>query len=717
MFLRSNVRKVSLRLLQRPLWGTVRSFSESTQPRLFDKVLIANRGEIACRVIRTCRKLGIRTVAVYSDADADSQHVKLADEARHIGLAPASQSYLLGDKILEVCKETNAQAVHPGYGFLSENHEFAEACKQQGISFIGPPSTAIVSMGSKSESKKIMENANVPCTPGYHGEDQTLETLAAEAHKIGFPVMLKAVMGGGGKGMRMVKDPATLEENILACQREATSSFGDGRILIEKFLEKPRHIELQIFADSFGNVVHLYERDCSVQRRHQKVLEEAPAPLMPEGLRKKMGDAAVNAARAVGYVGAGTVEFMVDATEKTSENSPFYFMEMNTRLQVEHPVTEMVTNLDLVELQLKVASGYSLPFSQEDVSCTGHALEARIYAENPGSGFLPGSGKIKYLNEPDRENVRIDTGIVEGDDVSVHYDPMISKLIVYGQDRDQALKLMASALADYQIAGVTTNIEFCLACVQHDAFAAGGVDTSFIGQYETDLLRTERDISIDSNVAAVAMVVDCLARSSREQGIPFGFRTVGQTERVSTFEIGTDDGSCSRTVKAIGRVSQSLTRTNDLSMEVEVEGGNSVLVEAKDSTRPNVFQVLCNGLPLSVSYARFQDEIFIFSGLRGGSLLPHLSYKVKDLVDNFDGGSATSSGAYTAPMPGKIVKVMVSKGDQVEEGQTMIIMEAMKMEHVIKASRDGVVSAVSVEVDDFVEDSQTLCSLEQAEDV
>ena len=422
---------------------------------MFNKILIANRGEIACRVIKTARRMGIRTVAVYSEADANARHVRLADEAVLLGPAAARESYLVADKIVDACKRTGAQAVHPGYGFLSENADFADALAANGIAFIGPPASAIRAMGSKSEAKKLMGKAAVPLTPGYHGDDQTPELLHREADAIGYPVLIKAAAGGGGKGMRLVERTEDFLDSLASCKREAASSFGNEHVLIEKYITKPRHIEIQVFADSQGDCVYLFERDCSVQRRHQKVLEEAPAPGMTDARRHEMGKAAVAAAKAVGYVGAGTVEFIAN------QDGSFYFMEMNTRLQVEHPVTEMITGQDLVEWQLRVAAGQPLPLAQEQLQIRGHALEARIYAEDANKGFLPSTGKLVRLSPPAESlNVRVDTGVEEGDEITPFYDPMIAKLIVWDEHRDAALARMRKALADYQVAGVTTNIDF-----------------------------------------------------------------------------------------------------------------------------------------------------------------------------------------------------------------------------------------------------------------
>ena len=481
--------------------------STSDLPQPFDTVLIANRGEIACRVIRTCRELGVRTVAVYSDADADALHVQMADSAVRIGPPLASQSYLRGDAILAAAKQSGAQAIHPGYGFLSESAVFARQCEQAGIKFIGPPVAAIEAMGSKSASKDIMIAAGVPVVPGFHGSEQSVEVLKREAERVGYPIMMKAVLGGGGKGMRIVSSPDELEEKLEGCRREARNSFGDDRVLLERYITRPRHIEFQVFADQHGHAVHLFERDCSVQRRHQKVLEEAPAPGMSADMRRSMGEAAVNAALAVGYEGAGTVEFIFDAA--TGE---YFFMEMNTRLQVEHPVTEMIMRRDLVQWQLHVAAGHPLPAQQSELQAVGAAIEARIYAENPYNNFLPATGAIHHLHAPALSpSVRVESAIRAGDAISIYYDPMISKLVCWGEDRPRALRRMERALRDYQIAGVVTNVPFLLNCVRHDAFRAGQVETGFIAAHLEQLVpqqsgRGERSDVVVS-IAALAVLL------------------------------------------------------------------------------------------------------------------------------------------------------------------------------------------------------------------
>ncbi len=478
---------------------------------MFEKILIANRGEIACRIIRTARRLGVRTVAVYSEADAHALHVEMADEAHPIGPPPARESYLNIGRILDAARRSGAQAVHPGYGFLSENADFAAACVAAGLNFIGPPASAIRAMGLKSASKALMERSGVPVVPGYYGDAQDLATLTAAAERTGYPVLLKASAGGGGKGMRVVERRADLEGAVSSAKREAASSFGDDRLLIERYLTNPRHIEIQIFADSHGQVISLFERDCSIQRRHQKVIEEAPAPGMDPARRRSMGEAACAAARAIGYVNAGTVEFIV-------EGDAFYFMEMNTRLQVEHPVTEFITGLDLVEWQLRVAAGEPLPQSAEEVRIYGHAIEARIYAEDPAREFRPSIGTLWHLATPkENQHVRVDTGVRASDAVIIDYDPMIAKLIVWDKDREGAVRRLRGALAEYQVAGVTTNIALLSAIAAHPAFAAGQLDTGFIGRHAAELTPASKPAPREVLAAAVLRVLRDQQREAAER--------------------------------------------------------------------------------------------------------------------------------------------------------------------------------------------------------
>ncbi|TWJ18300.1 3-methylcrotonoyl-CoA carboxylase, alpha subunit [Geobacter argillaceus] len=644
---------------------------------MFDKILIANRGEIACRVIRTARKLGIRTVAVYSDADEGALHVTLADEAFHIGPAPARESYLRAEAILEVAARSNSQAIHPGYGFLSENAEFAEACGKAGIVFIGPPVAAIRAMGSKSAAKRIMEEAAVPLVPGYHGEDQDPALLQGAADRVGYPVLIKATAGGGGKGMRVVRDAPSFADALAAAKREALSGFGDDRVLLEKYLTRPRHVEIQVFADARGNAVHLFERDCSIQRRHQKVLEEAPAPGMDEGLRMKMGDAAVAAARAIGYVGAGTVEFLLD------EDGSFYFMEMNTRLQVEHPVTEMITGQDLVEWQLLVAAGGELPCCQADLAIGGHAIEARIYAEDPSRDFLPSIGDLTHLRTPQESaHVRIDTGVRQGDGVSIHYDPMIAKLIVWDATRAGALRRLRAALAEYQVVGVTTNIGFLAAVASHPAFAAGDLDTGFIERHRAALF--PEAVPATDQVLALACLDVLLCRAAEAERA-----AAGSGDRWSPWHLTTG------------------WQMNSDSHQVLTFGDNESAVCVTAHYRPSGYLL---DLPGGQLLARGRlDGDDLLADLGGARIRATVVRHGCDLTIVTHGGShrltlhdplahageeEVEGGRLTAPMPGKIVALLVEPGTRVERGAPLVILEAMKMEHTITAPRDGVVAEI-----------------------
>ncbi len=659
---------------------------------MFDKILIANRGEIACRVIRTAKKLGIRTVAVYSDADAGAMHVALADEAYHIGPAPARESYLRPELILDVARRSGSQAVHPGYGFLSENAEFAEACDQAGIVFIGPPTAAIRAMGSKSAAKRIMEEAAVPLVPGYHGEDQDPVLLREAATRIGYPVLIKATAGGGGKGMRVVWEAAAFDDALAGARREASNSFGDDRVLLEKYLTKPRHVEIQVFADGQGNAVHLFERDCSIQRRHQKVLEEAPAPGMDLGLRASMGSAAVAAARAIGYVGAGTVEFLLD------EDGSFYFMEMNTRLQVEHPVTEMITGRDLVEWQLRVAFGEPLPCGQDQLAISGHAIEARIYAEDPSRDFLPSTGDLTHLRTPgENAHVRIDTGVRQGDSVSIHYDPMIAKLIVWDATRTGALRRLRSALAEYQVVGVTTNIEFLAAVAAHPAFAAGDFDTGFIERHRAVLFPESTPAS--DQVLGLACLDVLLRRSAEAEKaavascdrwapwhLTTGWQMNGDNHHVLTFR----DNESAVCVTAHYRPGGYL---------MDLPGGQ-LQVRGRLNEDGDLLADL-GGSRVTATVVRHGDDLTIVTHGNSHRLTLHdpLAHAGEQEVEG---------GRLTAPMPGKIVALLVEPGATVERGTPLVIMEAMKMEHTITAPRDGVVSEIHFPVGAVVNEGAEL---------
>ena len=663
---------------------------------MFTKILIANRGEIACRVIKTARRLGIRTVAVYSEADANARHVRLADEAVLLGPAAARESYLVAGKILDAARRTGAQAVHPGYGFLSENADFAEACAASGIAFIGPPAAAIRAMGSKSAAKKLMGSAGVPLTPGYHGDDQNPARLHQEADSIGYPVLIKAAAGGGGKGMRLVECSADFSDALASCKREAISSFGDDHVLIEKYITRPRHIEIQVFADSLGHCVYLFERDCSVQRRHQKVLEEAPAPGMTPERRREMGEAAVAAAKAVGYVGAGTVEFIAN------QDGSFYFMEMNTRLQVEHPVTEMITGQDLVEWQLRVAAGQPLPLAQEQLQIRGHALEARIYAEDADRGFLPSTGSLIRLAPPAESlNVRVDTGVEEDDEITPHYDPMIAKLIVWDEHRDAALARMRKALADYQVAGVTTNIDFLSRLVACPAFAGADLDTGLI-ERQRDFLFPAAEAA-PRDVLLVAAVGELLweqhaaklaARASGDPWSPWHARDGWRMNLSSARMIGFRDGeSLVEAHVAYGRDQWQIT----LNGQVTLVRGRKL-----DGDR---FAVELDDRRLIASVVAVADKRHVF--LNGTT---HILLR-DDPLHLVEAGGA-QGGGLTAPMPGKVVTLLAQAGQKVEKGAPLLILEAMKMEHTITAPAAGVVKAFCFAAGEQVGDGAALVEFE-----
>ena len=663
---------------------------------MFTKILIANRGEIACRVIRTARRMGIRTVAVYSDADANARHVRLADEAVLLGPAAAGESYLVAEKIVEACRRTGAQAVHPGYGFLSENADFADALAANGIAFIGPSASAIRAMGSKSEAKKLMGSASVPLTPGYHGDDQTPALLHREADAIGYPVLIKAAAGGGGKGMRLVEQSADFPDALASCKREAISSFGNDHVLIEKYVTKPRHIEIQVFADTQGNCVYLFERDCSVQRRHQKVLEEAPAPGMTAERRRQMGEAAVAAARAVGYVGAGTVEFIAN------QDGSFYFMEMNTRLQVEHPVTEMITGQDLVEWQLRVAAGQPLPLAQERLQIRGHALEARIYAEDAGKGFLPSTGKLIRLSPPAESlNVRVDSGVEEGDEITPFYDPMIAKLIVWDEHRDAALARMRKALADYQVAGVTTNIDFLSRLVACPAFAGADLDTGLIERQKTFLFPATQAVPYDALL--VATVGELLweqhkaglaAKSSGDPWSPWHARDGWRMNLSAARIIGFRDGES--LVEAQVRYQRDQWRITINGRSAFARGrkleGDRIAVEFDDRR-------------LIASVVAVDDKRSVF--LQGSTY----SLLRDDPLHLVEAGGA-HGGGLTAPMPGKVVALLAQAGQKVEKGAPLLILEAMKMEHTITAPTAGTVKAFCYAAGEQVADGAALVEFE-----
>ena len=639
---------------------------------MFNKILIANRGEIACRVAVTARRMGVKTVAVYSDADASAKHVATCDESVHIGGSAPKDSYLRWERIIEAAKATGAQAVHPGYGFLSENEDFAKACAAAGLVFIGPPASAIQAMGLKAESKQLMEKAGVPLVPGYHGSEQDPGLLQREADRIGYPVLIKASAGGGGKGMRAVDKSADFAEALASCKREAINSFGSDAVLIEKYVQRPRHIEIQVFGDTLGNYVYLFERDCSVQRRHQKVLEEAPAPGMTEAMRQQMGSAAVAAARAVNYVGAGTVEFIVEQRADGSMN--FFFMEMNTRLQVEHPVTEAITGQDLVEWQLRVASGEPLPLRQDQLKITGHAIEARICAENPDNNFLPATGTLDIYRKPACSSfaispVRFDDGVRQGDTISPYYDSMVAKLIVRGDTRDQALARLDAALAQTHIVGLTTNLQFLRYVLQSPSFAQANLDTGLIPREAAVLFNQER---VGLALAAAADVAQTLLDERTTQGVdPFsktdGWRSHGVFTRRFEFEFGGKHVQAGLTYLHDGALSFTVGETAGVLSFSATEQG----IDLQFAGQRAMVNVYRNGEVAHIHAAQGATQIVAID------LLLHA------------GEAPAEGGRLTAPMPGKVVSFAVKAGDKVHEGQALAVMEAMKMEHTIAAPADG----------------------------
>ena len=685
---------------------------------MFNKILIANRGEIACRVATTARRLGVRTVAVYSDADADARHVRACDEAVHIGASPARDSYLQWQRIIQAALATGAQAVHPGYGFLSENQDFARACAEAGLVFIGPPATAIAAMGSKSAAKTLMEKAGVPLVPGYHGADNSPALLASEAARIGYPVLIKASAGGGGKGMRRVDRAEDFAAALVSCQREALNSFGDQHVLVERYVTRPRHIEIQVFGDSQGHCIHLFERDCSVQRRHQKVLEEAPAPGLSAARRAEMGAAAVAAAQAVGYVGAGTVEFIAEPicegnSDGNSEGNSggdlrFYFMEMNTRLQVEHPVTEAITGIDLVEWQLRIASGEPLPLQQHELTINGHAIEARICAENPDANFMPATGTLHVARWPahvafcrnadavaahDPAPVRVDAGFGEGDAISPYYDSMIAKLIVWGADRAQALARMDAALRDTHLMGLHTNVAFLRRVVASQAFATADLDTALIERERVALFEAA---PMAPELAAAGVAAHVLATEAAQEGAdPWsrrdGWRLHGGAQRRLSLDI---HGRQETLV---------IQRQHDGSTGLSLNGQRWAFA-AQSAPGSSGHDVLLAGARHRLTVYAQAERYAVFS--------EHTSA----LVTEFDplvhaGDGAGEGGRLSAPMPGKVVAVLVALGEHVQRGQALAVMEAMKMEHTLSAPRDGVVQELLYGVGDAVAEGAELLRL------
>ena len=678
---------------------------------MFKKILIANRGEIACRVAATCSRLGIKTVAVYSDADTRAKHVASCDEAVYIGASSPKESYLRWEKIIETALTTGAEAIHPGYGFLSENDAFATACKAAGLVFIGPPATAIQAMGLKAESKQLMEKAGVPLVPGYHGSNQEPAYLQGAADQIGYPVLIKASAGGGGKGMRIVESSQDFAAALGSCKREAINSFGDDAVLIEKYVQRPRHIEIQVFGDTQGNYVYLFERDCSVQRRHQKVLEEAPAPGMSELMREQMGATAVAAARAVNYVGAGTVEFIVEQQPDGDMN--FFFMEMNTRLQVEHPVTEAITGLDLVEWQLLVASGEPLPLKQEQLCITGHAIEARICAENPDNQFLPATGQLKVYGLPEHVtfertagehsdvNVRVDSGVREGDTISPYYDSMIAKLIVHGTTREQALARMDEALSKTHIVGLNTNVQFLRYVVRSDSFSQANLDTGLIPREQAALFNQE---PVGVELAVAAAVVHTLhaerAQTDSNRTVwtdpwidPWnkrdGWQSHGIHVRAFEFEFHGE--------KAAAR----LRYLHDGALQLTVGEASGSL---SYSHTENGFDISFSNHRIIAKTYKNNDVVSVFTAKGATQMI------VVDLLEHA-GETHEEGGRLTAPMPGKVVSFSVKAGDKVAKGQALAVLDAMKMEHTIASPTDGVVQELLYQPGDQVVEGAELLKL------
>ena len=672
---------------------------------MFNKILIANRGEIACRVAATARRMAIKTVAVYSDADANAKHVSVCDEAVYIGGSAPKDSYLRWQNIIAAAQATGAQAVHPGYGFLSENEEFARACFDAGLVFIGPPSSAILAMGLKAESKRLMGLAGVPLVPGYHGADQDPALLQREADAIGYPVLIKASAGGGGKGMRVVANAADFAAALASCRREAVNSFGNDAMLIEKYVQRPRHIEIQVFGDTLGNYVYLFERDCSVQRRHQKVLEEAPAPGMTPEMRQQMGEAAVAAAQAVNYVGAGTVEFIVEQRPDGSMN--FFFMEMNTRLQVEHPVTEAITGQDLVEWQLRVAAGEALPLRQDQLKITGHAIEARICAESPDNNFMPATGTLQVYGLPDcvtfernQGGVRVDSGVREGDAISPFYDSMLAKLIVHGDSREQALSRLDTALAQTHIVGLNTNVQFLRHVVQSRSFVQADLDTGLIPREEAVLFKQEK---VGLSLAVASVIAHTLLQEAAAQAQlaertgwldPWARRDGWRSHGPSTRRF---DYAFQGQVQVV-----QLTTLHDGALQLAVAGevgGFSFTpltkgIDVRFAAQRQIVSIYTNGAVAHVFTAQGATEIVAIDALAHA------------------GDSQVEGGRLTAPMPGKVVSFAVKAGDKVSKGQPLAVMDAMKMEHTIAAPMDGVVAELLYAPGDQVVEGAELLKLQ-----
>jgi propionyl-CoA carboxylase alpha chain len=662
------------------------------ETRVFRKILIANRGEIALRVMRSCHAMGIETVAVYSDADADAPHVRFACEAVRLGAAPAQESYLRIEKIIEAAGRTGADAIHPGYGFLSENAEFAESCAAAGVVFIGPPPDAIRAMGLKSSARRLAAEAGAPIVPGYDGEDQSFETLRARMIEIGFPVLIKASAGGGGKGMRVVRAANAIDEAVEAARREAEKAFGDGSLLIEKYIEGARHVEIQILGDTRGKLVHLFERDCSLQRRHQKIVEESPSPAVNDELRRKMGDTAVNIGRAIGYMNAGTVEFIL------ASSGEFYFIEVNTRLQVEHPVTEMITGLDLLRLQIEIAEGHSLPFGQADLKAEGHAIEARLYAEDPANDFLPSTGKILDLQLPVIEGLRIDSGIESGMEVGIHYDPMLAKLIAWGENRDVAIRKLVYALRQSSVQGVRTNRDFLIRLLDHPDFRQGRAHTGFIAEHLDGLIADDDPRLIRDSLVAAALYLQNQWQGSNEllAELPSSYRNNPYRDPSIRFLIGGDDVEVSwRQTGASAyhaRVFDSTVTAQVLSSASE---GASIVI-----------RIEIDGVQRAFRIAEAGDELYVHSSL--GSRV------IKRPPRHPAPQTASEQASANSPMPGKVLKILVETGQIVSAGDPLIILEAMKMEHTMRAALDGVVEAILVSDGEVVGPGQLLVQITSA---
>jgi 3-methylcrotonyl-CoA carboxylase alpha subunit len=692
---------------------------------MFNKILIANRGEIACRVIRTCRRLGIRTVAVYSDADADAQHVRLADEAWHIGGARPQESYLRGEVILEVALKSGAQAIHPGYGFLSENADFADAVEAAGVVFIGPKAASMRKMGSKAGAKQLMQAAGVPVVPGYTGEDQSPDLLQREADAIGYPLMIKAAHGGGGKGMRIVRSSDEFLPNLESCQREARNAFGRDRVLLERYVEKPRHIEIQIFGDGFGEVIHLNERECSAQRRYQKVLEESPSVFLTPELRAAMGAAAVQAGRAIDYQNAGTVEFIV-GQQADGKPGGFYFMEINTRLQVEHPVTEYVTGLDLVEWQLRVAAGERLPMAQHEIVQRGHAIEVRLYAEDPEAGFLPGSGKLIRLRLPAPDaHTRIDGGVIEGDTVTIFYDPMIAKLIVWDENRDRALARLRDALAQCAIEGPKSNVAFLERLIRHPSVVEATIDTGTLDRALDDFMPKPATTGQARLARAAAATVALLQEEARTRAAgarssdptsPWALADGWRLGHAGQRRLVLDEGGTLHTLVAHGSDGDYRLDDGDGTLQVQGARLTDASLDARFDGQGRRFRI--------DAHARTADD--------RGPALPTVVARVDSArIDVHDGErrwrfarvpayrpageqAAVAGDRALAPMPGRIVLIRTQVGDAVVEGEELLVMEAMKMELTLRAPRAGVVSEIRVAAGDFVEADAALIVLGDA---